>query len=98
MGWRLALAGLLLAALAGGYGRWQHGVAVAERARADAAEAREVGLREAARVLDAHLQRVARDRDHWQAVAAELDEIGGGDEPLNDYGRAVLDRVRRAAP
>lgn len=50
--------------------------------------------REARAVLDAHMDRVARDAAHWRRVAADLSEKEGADEPLNPYERAVLDSLR----
>lgn len=96
---RYLLPGLLAMLLAaGGWGWWQHRRAVDALARATAAEARVVGLQEAAAALDRHLRTVAAERDRWAAIAAEVDQLEGADEPLNAYGRAVLDRVRRAGP
>lgn len=88
-------AALLLALALGGWGWWQHQRAQAATTRATAAEALVAGYAEASRLLDRHLQAVAAERDRWAAVAAELDQMEGADEPLNAYERAVLDRVRQ---
>ena len=90
----LLSAALALALALGGWGWWQHQRAVAALARAEAAEARAAGLEEAARALDRHLQRVAAERDRWAAIATEVGQMEGADDPLNAYERAVLDRVR----
>ena len=63
--------------------------------RAAAAEALAAGYAEGARKLDEYLVVVSRERDRWRAVAEELETVEGRDDPLNDYERAVLDRVRR---
>jgi hypothetical protein len=49
---------------------------------------------EAAAVLDAHYRREREAAARWEAVAEELSHTEGADEPLNDYERAVLERVR----
>ncbi len=49
---------------------------------------------EAATKLDDHLRRQAEDAAKWRRITDETDRIGGADEPLNAYERAVLDRVR----
>jgi hypothetical protein len=66
-------------------------------ARADLAAARQTveAYKEAAVKLDEHLQRQAEDAAKWRAIEQETDVIGGADETLNDYERAVLDRVRQ---
>lgn len=93
---RAYLAGGLLAILASlaGWGWWQHSRAVAAETRAATAEARAAALDEATRALSRHIATVQDQRDHWRAVASDLETKEGADEPLNDYERAVLDRVR----
>lgn len=92
---RYALPALLALCLAlGGFGWWQQRRADAATARADLAERQVAGYREAAAMLDQHLQATLAERDKWAAIAADLDKMEGADEPLNAYGRAVLDRLR----
>lgn len=45
-------------------------------------------------VLQAHYDRLTAETERWQRTVAELSQVEGVDEPLNDYERAVLDRVR----
>lgn len=86
---------LVVALLLGGWGWWQGTRVVAATARAEAAEAKVAGYKEAAALLDSHLIKVRAERDRWAAMATELELLEGVDEPLNDYERAVLDRVRK---
>lgn len=65
--------------------------------RADLADthAELAAQREAAQMLDAHLRRQAEQAARWREFVEQSDQIGGADDPLNDYERAILDRVRK---
>ncbi|MBV7408212.1 hypothetical protein [Maritimibacter sp. DP1N21-5] len=92
----LAALGLALAAAAGG--TWW--ILSLRQDVADLTRERDAALRtieaheEAARVLDAHIQFQTAERQRWEQIAKDLDNMEGADAPLSDYGRAVLDRVR----
>lgn len=66
--------------------------------RAERAESEASGLREAQRGLERQLHFLEEERARWEAVIEELGQLEGANEPLNDYGRAVLERVRAARP
>ncbi|MBV7408782.1 hypothetical protein [Maritimibacter sp. DP1N21-5] len=92
----LAALGLALAAVGGG--TWwvmslRQDVAQLTRER-DAALRTIEAHEEAARVLDAHIKFQTAERQRWEQIAKDLETMEGADEPLSDYGRAVLDRVR----
>lgn len=63
------------------------------RSQLEVSQARVLGLQEANRVLGDHYKRVEEDREHWRQVAADLEREKGIEDTLNDYERAVLDRL-----
>lgn len=64
------------------------------RSQALAAQAAIGQAKEAAAVHRAHLDRERKRMDELQTALDALDEIEGGDAPVSDYLRTVLDRVR----
>jgi biopolymer transport protein ExbB/TolQ len=90
-----AIAALSAAVVAAGWwGQAQRDRARAAEAALAGATARLQQVAEANAVHRAHLDRQARERAAYEALADEFDRMEGGDAPLSDYLRAVDERLQ----
>ena len=90
-----AMGSLLVAVLTlGWWAQAQRDGRLAAEAALEGAEAQLAQVAEAARVMRAHVARMAQQQAAYDAALADINSMEGGDAPLSDFLRSVDGRLR----